>query len=498
MTDPGGILGEIVARKRIDVAARLEGVTLDALRTRAVPTERSLAAALARPGARFIMEVKRASPSEGTLRQATDPAAIARAYRGAADAISVLVDTPYFGGSYEDLRAVRAEFDGPILAKDFVIDPRQVPEARAHGADAVLVMLSVLNDAEAATVIAEARRLGMDALVEAHDEAEVRRAVALGARLIGINNRDLKTLTVDLAVTERLAHLIPADRVAVAESGIASRADVERLAAHADAFLVGSSLMRAPDPAQAARALVHGRVKVCGLTDAHDAELAAASGATYLGLVMVPNTPRAVTLAEAERIAAAVPGTPLVGVFRNELPGRVARAAHALGLHAVQLHGHEDAAYLAELRPALPAATEIWAAAPVNGDIAPPRPGADRTLFDSAAAGQSGGTGRTFDWTRLRSRADLATGLLAGGLTPANARAAGQVGAYALDVGSGVEMAPGRKDAGKLAAFFAALRPYCRTTSHAVRPELVEGHSFFAGGAEGNEGLRQAQPERIR
>jgi anthranilate phosphoribosyltransferase len=192
MTDPGGVLGEIVARKRVDVTARLAGVTLEALRARAAPTERSLAAALARPGARFIMEVKRASPSEGTLRQAVDPAAIARAYRGAADAISVLVDTPYFGGSYQDLRAVRAEFAGPILAKDFVVDVRQVPEGRAHGADAVLVMLSVLDDGAAAEIMAEARRLGMEALVEAHDAAEVRRAVALGAKLIGINNRDLR------------------------------------------------------------------------------------------------------------------------------------------------------------------------------------------------------------------------------------------------------------------------------------------------------------------
>jgi indole-3-glycerol phosphate synthase/phosphoribosylanthranilate isomerase len=236
MIDPGGVLGEIVARKRADVAARLGGTGIEELRARAAPTRRSLRASLARPGARFIMEVKRASPSQGTLREQVDPAQVARAYRGAADAISVLVDTPYFGGSYADLAAVRAEFDGPILAKDFVVDPRQVPEARLHGADAILVMMSVLDDAEAAAVIAEARRLGMDALVEAHDEAELRRAVALGAQLIGINNRDLKTLRVDLAVTERLAPLVPADRILISESGIADRADVDRLAPMWTAF----------------------------------------------------------------------------------------------------------------------------------------------------------------------------------------------------------------------------------------------------------------------
>jgi indole-3-glycerol phosphate synthase/phosphoribosylanthranilate isomerase len=316
--------------------------------------------------------------------------------------------------------------------------------------------------------MSEARRLGMDVLVEAHDEAEVRRAVALGAMLIGINNRDLKTLKVDLAVTERLAHLVPADRLLVAESGIASRSDVERLAPYADAFLVGSSLMRSERPAEAARALAFGRVKVCGITDEHDAELAASYGAAFLGLVMVPNTPRALTLAQAERVAAGAGETLPVGVFRNQPQNLVAGAARRLGLHAVQLHGREDAVYIAALRPMLPAGTEIWAAAAVDGEIAPARAGADRTLFDTALAGQSGGTGRAFDWSRLGGRPDLQAGFLAGGLNPANARAAAQVGAYALDVSSGVEMTPGRKDAGKLGAFFQALRP-------AVRSEILPG-----------------------
>jgi indole-3-glycerol phosphate synthase/phosphoribosylanthranilate isomerase len=460
MTDPSGVLGEIVARKRIDVAARLEGVTLSHLRSRAEPSRRSFLAALARPGARFVMEVKRSSPSEGSLREAADPSAIARAYAGAADAISVLTDTPYFGGSLDDLRAVRQAFSGPILAKDFVIDPRQVPEARLAGADAVLVMLSVLDDPEAADVIDEARRLGMDALVEAHDEAEVRRAVLLGAEIIGINNRNLKTLEVDLATTERLSGLVPKDRLVIAESGIRDRSDVERLAPHADAFLVGSSLMKADNPALAARALAFGRVKVCGLTDAHDAEMASAFGASFAGMVMVPNTPRAVTLAQAGPIARAAreQGTASVGVFRNEKVMEVAIAAQALRLDAVQLHGEEDAGYIKALRNLLPPACEIWAAGAVGSDVPDARTGADRTLFDTKVGGRSGGTGMPFDWSRVTRRGDLGHALLAGGLKASNARAAARIGAFGLDVGSGVEMAPGRKDAGKLAAFFEALR----------------------------------------
>lgn len=460
MTEIEGVLGEIVARKRIDVAERLEGTPLEALRRLAEPTHRSLKAAIGRPGARFIMEVKRASPSQGSLRAAVDPAQIARAYRGAADAISVLIDGPYFGGSFEDLRTVRREFGGPILAKDFVVDVRQVPEARIHGADAVLVMLSVLDDEQAVAVIEEARRFGMDALVEAHSEEEVLRAVAIGAELIGINNRDLKTLKVDLAVTERLAGLVPPDRLIVAESGIEDRADVERLGGHADGFLVGSSLMRADNPAAAARALAYGRVKVCGLTDGHDVEMAAEFGAVYAGLIMVPHTPRAVDPAQAREIAEAGKrvGIPLVGVFRNENMETVAHKASALGLHAVQLHGSEDAAYIATLRPMLPEGCEIWAAGAVGRAVDEARPGVDRTLFDTAVQGRSGGTGRAFDWSRVAGRGDLGTAVLAGGLNPRNAQAASRVGAYALDVSSGVEMAPGRKDAGKLFAFFEALR----------------------------------------
>ncbi len=453
-----GMLGEIVARKRADVAARLGGVSLESMRGQAVPTSRSLHYVLARQGARFIMEVKKASPSAGMLA-AVDPAAQARAYAGAADAISVLTDAPYFGGSLADLAVVRRAFDGPLLAKDFVIDPRQVVEARLHGADAVLVMLSVLDDLAAREMIEEARRLGMDVLVEAHDEVEVRRAVALGAPLIGINNRDLRTLEVDLAVTERLAPLVPKDRLVVAESGIASRADVQRLAGHVGAFLVGTALMRADDPAEAARALAFGRVKVCGITQAADLDMAAKAGASHVGFVLVPGTPRAVTSAQVETILAEARTAPKrVGVFRNEKLVNVAMAARRHGFAAVQLHGEEDAGYIRGLRALLPDETELWAAGAVGADIPSPRLGADRTLFDSKVGGQSGGTGRLFDWSRLDGRPELSSALLAGGLHPGNAGAAAKVGAWALDVGSGVEATPGRKDSAKLEAFFAALR----------------------------------------
>ncbi|MGQ0588330.1 MAG: bifunctional indole-3-glycerol-phosphate synthase TrpC/phosphoribosylanthranilate isomerase TrpF [Sphingosinicella sp.] len=452
MRDPGGLLGAIVARKRRDVADRLGLVSLAELRARAIPTRLSLADALARPGARFIMEVKKASPTAGVLGAGIDVAAQAAAYGGAASAVSVLTDAPYFGGALEDLSAARRGFAGPILAKDFIVDPRQVAEARLHGADAVLVMLSVLDDGEARAVLAEAALLGMDALVEAHDAAEVRRAVALGARLVGINNRDLGTLKVDLGMTERLAPLVPRDRLVVAESGIVTRDDIARLAPHADAFLVGTSLMRADDPGEAARDLAYGRVKICGLTNAADLDMAVGQGASHVGFVMVPGTPRAVTEAEAEAMLGAARSRPKrVGIFRDAPPAEVGMAARLLGLDAVQLHGGEQAS---AYRAALPGGTEIWAVERM--DVAPARAcaRADRTLFDSGP----GGTGRAFDWARVAGRPELPRGLLAGGLNPGNARDAARLGAWALDVCSGLEAIPRWKDSHRVAAFFEALR----------------------------------------
>ena len=282
--------------------------------------------------------------------------------------MSVLIDGPDFGGSLDDLRMVRARVDGPILAKDFIVDAAQVSEVRASGADAVLVMMSVLDDAGAALVLAEARRLAMDAIVEVHDEAELARAIRLGASIVGINNRDLKTLTTDLSVTERLAPLVPPGLLVISESGISSRADVERLAPCADAFLVGSALMAAPDIAEAARALVHGRVKLCGLTRIEDVALAAAGGASHAGFIMVPETLRAIARHDARALVSSAreSGMKAVGVFSDALADEVVETVAVLKFDAVQLHGRESEADMLHLRDRLPANVEIWAACGVN------------------------------------------------------------------------------------------------------------------------------------
>jgi indole-3-glycerol phosphate synthase len=249
------ILERIVATKRGEVAAlRARARDLEAAAS-AAPTPLDFEAALRRSGkVALIAEVKRRSPGAGEIRPGLDPATIGRGYaaHGAA-AISVLTDRDYFGGSLVDLAAVKAATSIPILRKDFVIDPLQVTEARAAGADAVLLIARILDDALLATLQRTATNLGLTALVEVHDETELARAVAAGAEVIGINNRDLRTFKTDLAVTLRLLERVPPEAVVVSESGIRTRADVERLGQEGvHAVLVGETLLRAADPAEAA------------------------------------------------------------------------------------------------------------------------------------------------------------------------------------------------------------------------------------------------------
>lgn len=259
------VLARICADTRAETARRKQAANIDALRASIAAngdTPRGFAAALGRKvaegGYGLIAEIKKASPSGGMIRTRFDPAGLARAYEeGGAACLSVLTDGRYFLGGAADLKAARAAVKLPVLRKDFILDPWQVYESRAMGADCILLILAALTDAEAVELEALARSLDMDVLAEVHDEAELKRALGLQTPLIGINNRDLRTLRTDLATTLELAPSVPLDRTAVAESGIARHEDVEKLAgAGARCFLVGESLLRQPDVAEAARALL--------------------------------------------------------------------------------------------------------------------------------------------------------------------------------------------------------------------------------------------------
>ena len=254
------VLDEIVHGVRIDLAAREAAVPLEDVRAAAAaaPAPLDPLPAFRAPGVAVIAEVKRRSPSKGALATIADPAALAGAYAdGGAAAISVLTEERRFGGSLADLRAVRAAVDVPLLRKDFIVSPYQLWEARAAGADLVLLIVAALPDPDLAALHQQALDLGMAVLVEVHDEAEAERAAALGAPLVGVNARNLKTLEVDPDAFTRVAEVIPRDRVLVAESGIGGPQDVTRVAAAgADVVLVGEALVRHGDPRSAVAAMI--------------------------------------------------------------------------------------------------------------------------------------------------------------------------------------------------------------------------------------------------
>ncbi|SFT70099.1 indole-3-glycerol phosphate synthase [Kosakonia arachidis] len=449
------VLAKIVADKALWVAARKKQQPLDSFQNDVVPSTRSFYDALQGTRTAFILECKKASPSKGVIRDDFDPARIAGIYKHHASAISVLTDEKYFQGSFDFLPIVSAIAPQPILCKDFIIDPYQIYLARHYQADACLLMLSVLDDEQYRQLAAVAHSLKMGVLTEVSNEEELQRAVALKAKVVGINNRDLRDLSIDLNRTRQLAPRLGNGVTVISESGINTYAQVRELSHFANGFLIGSALMSHDDLDAAVKRVLLGENKVCGLTRAEDARAAHDAGAIYGGLIFVASSPRAVSDEQAQAV---MQGAPLhyVGVFRNATVEDVVAKAKTLALSAVQLHGSEDQAYIDALRAVLPAGTKIWKALSVS-DTLPPRhlQQVDKYVFDNG----QGGSGQSFDWSLLAGE-PLDNVLLAGGLSADNCVQAAKTGCAGLDFNSGVESEPGIKDASKLASVFRTLRAY--------------------------------------
>jgi tryptophan synthase beta chain len=499
-----GVVADIAARRLGDIQAMLGGRTFRSLAEEAAAVSaepgrapRPIAERLARPGLHLIAEVKRRSPSVGDIAAHANPAAQARAYEaGGAAAISVLCEPHWFGGSVTDLIAVRRAVGIPVLAKEFVVDERQLPMLRSAGADMVLLLASILPARKLARFAGLARELGLEPLVEVHDERELDAALATPARLIGLNNRNLRSLEVDPEHCLRLRPLVPDERLVVGESGVTeARTLVGWRAAGLDAALVGEALMRAADPEAAARAFVTaGRVphdpaaearqplvKICGVTAVEGVMAAIRAGADAIGLNLVAGTPRCLSLAEASYLAAqARAATPadrrpqIVIVTANASPSEIDAAIAAINPDAVQLSGYEPvevAAALAPKRPVwkvlhLPSVEPAPAGRPAAGGAeaadrgaatgpADARPsvseaieagrsylaaGTARLILDAAGGPFPGGTGRLVDRSLAAAVARELPVILAGGLEPGNvAQAVLAVPAIGVDVSSGVD-----------------------------------------------------------
>ncbi|NMP28726.1 bifunctional indole-3-glycerol-phosphate synthase TrpC/phosphoribosylanthranilate isomerase TrpF [Rahnella sp. SAP-1] len=449
------VLHKIVRDKEVWVAARKEQQPLASFQNEIHQSQRSFYDALQGARTAFILECKKASPSKGTIRDNFDPVAIAKVYKDYASAISVLTDEKYFQGSFDFLPLVSQTVTQPVLCKDFIIDPYQIHLARYYQADAILLMLSVLNDEQYVQLAAVAHSLNMGILTEASNEEELERAIKLNAKVVGINNRDLRDLSIDLNRTRQLAPRVPHGVTVISESGINDYAHIRELSRFANGFLIGSALMSEPDLTSAVRRVLLGENKICGLTRPQDANVAYHSGALYGGLIFVEGSPRFIDSTQARLVQS---GAPLkyVGVFRNAPIEAVADKASALHLFAVQLHGDEDQAYINALREQLPADCQIWKALSVT-ETMPLRDlqHVTRYVLDNG----KGGTGQRFDWSTLQGE-KLDNVLLAGGLGADNCVEAAQLGCAGLDFNSGVEREPGIKDADKITAVFQTLRAY--------------------------------------
>ncbi len=478
------VLEKIVIDKKQEVAKRKVVFPLTEFINQLTPNDRDFKQALQddhqNNGAGFILECKKASPSKGLIRPVFDLDEICQAYSQYASCVSVLTDEKFFQGEFERLPLVKQKLGQPVLCKDFFIDEYQVYLARYFGANAILLMLSVLNDEEYTTLNSLADKLNMSVLTEVSNEEEMQRAVALKADILGINNRNLRDLSTDLNKTPELVSLFHSlateqqvnNTLLISESGIYNHQQVSLLKSQVQGFLVGSSLMAEKDLNRACHDLIIGEHKICGLTEPNAVESLIANKVKYAGLIFVEKSPRCVDIEQAKNIIAQDTNQQLqfVAVTQNMPLTDLDKLISDLNISVLQLHGGEDDNYIESVR-ALPSfiATNdlnksdnknisIWKSVAVDEAGLPKRwPSSDRILLDTKCTitGESGGTGKTFNWNALQ-QVDFNSPsiMLAGGLTPENIRSTFALPICGCDVNSGVETSPGIKSAEKIDQVF--------------------------------------------
>jgi len=478
-------LSEIMEVKRQRVMAAKARVPLERIRELAFESRGAdshwLRTALSdRRRPNIIAEFKRRSPSKGIINERAEAEAVARMYEsGGAVAISVLTEEDYFSGSLQDLRRIRAVTSLPVLRKDFIFDDYQVYESAAAGADALLLIVAALDDETLSRLRAITEEdLAMDALVEVHTKDELERAVKCGARLIGINNRNLRTFEVSIETSKLLARGAPHEAILVSESGLTPEVIPELRTAGFSGFLVGESLMRSADPLQAVRDLIgepqplESRTvftKICGITNLEDAQAAIGAGADMLGFNFYPRSPRFIEPDKAGDIIRTIKSNgknaaqqlTFVGVFVDESIEKIMHAASEAQLDAIQLHGDEKSDFCAELKKhCAKVLIKVINENELSDVLQLQQYPVDAFMIDAYDPHLRGGTGRTADWNRARELAQqLPRVFLAGGLSPENVGdAIAAVRPYAVDACSALEISPGKKDHARVRQFVAAVR----------------------------------------
>jgi indole-3-glycerol phosphate synthase / phosphoribosylanthranilate isomerase len=467
------ILEKIVSNKRQEIAALKINFPLTSFIEQLKPSRKNMYAALTRstdkPYAGFILECKKASPSKGLIRPDFDVKSICQIYDKYAAAISVLTDEKYFQGNYNHLKTAAKTVSCPVLNKDFFVDVYQVYLARYYGADAILLMLSVLTDNEYLELSKVAEQYNLAILTEISTEEERDRAIKLKAKMIGINNRNLRDLSTDISRTFEFAPTLPDDRILISESGIYTNSQVRELAPAVSGFLVGSSIMSEDDIDLACRQLIYGNNKVCGLTKGEYALAAINAGAQFGGLIFAKKSPRCISATQAQNIIEQAPSLNYVGVFVNHKRTEIVDLVKALNLYAVQLHGDEDQAYIDSLTQQFKQAgikhCQIWQAVAVENKLPTLVNKSVNELAYLVLDGKNAGSGQAFNWQLLNdSEQDLSHCFLAGGLNQQNIKQAlqqlSQNELYGLDLNSGVESNPAVKCPEKLNAVFAQIRNY--------------------------------------
>lgn len=419
---------------------------------------------------KLIAEVKKGSPSQGLIRADFDVVGIMKLYDRYADAMSILTDTKFFLGSLENLIIARQHTNKPLLRKDFIIDEFQIYEARLAGANAVLLLASVLNLEEIQRFLDLTHSLGMDALVEVHYEIELENVLKTNAKIIGINNRNLKDFSIDLENSNRLANLIPEGKIIVSESGISNKHEIKKVSQNVHAILVGTAITKNIDLESKIREIVGlPQFKICGITNSEDAEIAVNHKADYLGFIFYKNSPRYISPEDCAEIIQKFKKlnpklqTKFVGVFVNEPIEQIIEIIEICDLDVVQLHGDETQVDIQNLNLNLQnkeKKIEIWKALRIKdqSDLVKTTNSSnvDGFLLDAYKKDVFGGTGESFNWEILSDFNPKQKVVLAGGLDALNLPSL--INSYhpdVVDLSSKIEVLPGKKDLDKLRAVLA-------------------------------------------